>query len=72
MATTSTRTREPEKSEREDKPVEMGEARRKIGDLAMKANLTDRIIPLNRRGKRIAALIGLEDLAFLRKHRGTA
>lgn len=73
MPTTSARTAKTvEKSPREDAPVDMGEARRTIGDLAMKANLANRIIPLQRRGKSIAALIGLEDLAFLRKHRGAA
>lgn len=72
MPATSARTEVTKKSPREDSPVEMGEARRTIGDLAMKANLANRIIPINRRGKNIAALIGLEDLAFLRKHRGAA
>lgn len=52
---------------RELDPVPLKLAARTLGELANEAGYGNRIRPLTRRGKTIAALVGIKDLDRLRK-----
>lgn len=57
---------EPPKNAREVDPVPLKVARNGLGDLVNAAAYGDRITPISRRGKVVAALIGVSDLRRLR------
>lgn len=53
--------------ERELEPVALREASKRIGDIADEAAFGDKVIPITRRGRVIAAVIGRRDLDRLRQ-----
>lgn len=65
------RTRKPEES-REEAPVSIKAARMSFGDVVNTAAYGNRIVPISRRGKLIAAVVGKKDLERLRQLDGAA
>lgn len=74
MAETRARRKPLVEPIREDElaPVPIVRARDNLGELANEAGYGKKRIPLTRRGKTIAALVGLKDLQFLRDAKGAA
>lgn len=58
--------RKAELVEREDAPVSIKAARQSFGDLVNTAAYGNRIVPISRRGKVVAAVIGKKDVQRLR------
>ena len=57
---------------REDAPVSIKAARMSFGDVVNTAAYGNRIVPISRRGRLIAAVVGMKDLDRLRKLDGAA
>ncbi len=52
-----------------DESIPSDEARQKLGDLIDRAGFRGERIVVSRHGKRIVALVDMDDLAFLERHR---
>lgn len=59
--------RKAEVETREDAPVSIKAARMSFGDVVNTAAYGNRIVPISRRGRLIAAVVGIKDLDRLRK-----